>query len=175
MVAALMGASVVVAYLDRVNISHAIVPIAKDLRLTPLEQGLVLSSFGWGYVAVMIFGGLLVDRVSPRSVVTCSVILWSIATGLASIVNSLPSLIVTRVLVGIGEAPLFPANARLVAEQFTEEQRGRATALFDVGSYFGAALAAPLDGTGHPESKRPLDRAVLPTRRQPRETEVQSL
>lgn len=144
MTAVLMGASVVVAYLDRVNISHAIVPIATELELSPLEKGALLASFGWGYVAVMVCGGLLVDRFSPRRVVTYAVIIWSAATALASIVTNLPWLIVTRILVGIGEAPLFPANARLVAEHFTEEQRGRATALFDVGSYVGAALAAPL-------------------------------
>lgn len=143
-IAVLMGASVIVAYLDRVNISHAIVPMASEFELGVFEKGHVLASFGWGYVAFMIFGGVLVDRFGSRRVVTWAVLVWSVGTALASFATTLPALIATRVLVGVGEAPLFPANARLVAEHFTEQQRGRATALFDVGSYVGAALAAPI-------------------------------
>ena len=55
-----------------------------------------------------------------------------------------PSMLASRLAVGASEAPIFPADARLMRDQFPLEERGRATALFDAGSYVGIALSAPI-------------------------------
>ncbi|MFD1046487.1 MFS transporter, partial [Kibdelosporangium lantanae] len=59
----LLCALICIAYLDRVAISYALVPAADEFGLTPTQQGVILSAFSWGYVAAMIPGGLLADRV----------------------------------------------------------------------------------------------------------------
>lgn len=43
----------------------------------------------------------------------------------------------------MSEAPIFPSNAKVVRSWFPLHERGRATALFDSGSYIGSAIAAP--------------------------------
>jgi ACS family glucarate transporter-like MFS transporter len=140
----LMGSGVAVTYLDRVNISHAILSISRDLHFNPTQQGLVLSAFSWGYACLMIIGGILVDRIGPIKAVSLAAVIWSAATAFTGVSVGLYTMIICRIIVGVGEAPLFPANARLVREHFPLQERARATAIFDVGAYIGAALAAPL-------------------------------
>ena len=49
-------------YLDRVNLSIAAGSIAKELALTPIELGWILSAFLWSYIVVLIPAGYLADR-----------------------------------------------------------------------------------------------------------------
>lgn len=138
-----MFLGIVINYMDRVNISHAILVISKEMNLTPFQQGIILSSFSWGYVAFMLAGGLLVDRFGPRIVNAVAAFAWSVFTGLGALVFGFFPFLLTRILLGAGEAPIFPGNASVVRRWFPLQERGKATALFDVGSYVGSALAAP--------------------------------
>lgn len=140
----LMFLGIVINYMDRVNISHAIVLIAEDLQLTPVQQGVIMSSFSWGYVFFMLMGGWLVDRFGPRTVNALSCFAWSAFTAMGALVNGYTPFLLSRFLLGAGEAPIFPGNASVVKRWFPLEERGKATALFDVGSYVGAALVAPI-------------------------------
>lgn len=140
----LMFAGVAICYLDRVSISHTIVPMADEFDISPGAQGVILSAFSWGYVLAMPLGGSLVDRVGPRRMAAGACLAWSAVTLMTSFATGFVSLIVLRVALGVAEAPIFTANARVVRAWFPLHERGRATALFDSGSYVGAALAAPL-------------------------------
>lgn len=140
----LMFFGIVINYMDRVNISHAIVLIAEDMHLTPVQQGIIMSSFSWGYVFFMLMGGWLVDRFGPRAVNALSCIAWSAFTAMGALVNGYVPFLLSRFLLGAGEAPIFPGNASVVKKWFPLQERGKATALFDVGSYVGAALVAPI-------------------------------
>ncbi len=51
-----------ICYLDRVNISVAIIPMAEQFDWTDSERGLVLSSFFVGYMATQVMGGSLAAR-----------------------------------------------------------------------------------------------------------------
>jgi len=139
-----MSAGILINYIDRVNIAHALVPMAAELKLSKVEQGVVLSAFSWGYVVFMVVGGFLVDRFGPHRAAAAAGAAWSMATAATGASWGLGPLLVSRIALGMGEAPIFPANARLVREEFSPDERGLATAIFDAGSYIGAALAAPL-------------------------------
>ena len=139
----LMFLGIVINYMDRVNISHAILQIKEEFHLTPTQQGIILSSFSWGYVLFMIFGGILADKKSSRFVAGFSCLAWSMFTGLGGLATNFQTFLATRFLLGAGEAPIFPANAKIVKTWFPKNERGLATALFDSGSYVGSALVAP--------------------------------
>ncbi len=51
--------------------------------------------------------------------------------------NSLTALVVTRIGVGTFEAPCFPANSRILASWFPQQERARANAIYSVGMYAG--------------------------------------
>ncbi len=140
----LMFLGIVINYMDRVNISHAILFIKDDLKLTPFQQGIILSSFSWGYVAFMLIGGYLTDKKGSRLIVSLSCLGWSFFTMLGTLAGNFNLFLATRVGVGMAEAPIFPSNAKVVKAWFPKNERGLATSLFDSGSYVGSALAAPL-------------------------------
>ncbi|MDB5580282.1 MAG: transporter, partial [Bradyrhizobium sp.] len=49
-------------------------------------------------------------------------------------------------MVGVAEAPAFPANARIVAAWFPTSERGTASAIFNAAQYFAIVAFAPLMG-----------------------------
>jgi len=140
----LMSLGILINYIDRVNISHALIPLSKELNLSQVQQGVVLSAFSWGYVALMPVGGVLVDRWGAVFISTGAATVWSLATAWSGIAHNFVTMFMSRLFVGVGEAPIFPADARLVHDEFPLNERGKATALFDAGSYVGIALCAPI-------------------------------
>jgi ACS family D-galactonate transporter-like MFS transporter len=71
--------------------------------------------------------------------------MWSAFTALMGVVTSLPALVLTRIGVGVFEAPCFPANSRILATWFPQHERARANSIYSVGQYAGIAfLSVPL-------------------------------
>jgi ACS family D-galactonate transporter-like MFS transporter len=61
------------------------------------------------------------------------------------VVRSLNGLILTRIGVGIFEAPCFPANSRILATWFPQHERARANSIYSFGQYVGLGfLSVPL-------------------------------
>src|ERR1700748_3970663 len=80
LVAMMLFVIVVINYLDRSNISIVGPQLFGALNLAPAKLGIVLSGFGWTYVALQIPCGWLVDRVHPRYLFGSILGLWSLAT-----------------------------------------------------------------------------------------------
>ncbi len=140
----LMFLGVAINYLDRVNISHAIIAISKEFSLSDIEKGYILSAFSFGYVLLMPLGGILIFKFGSRISLFFSTILLSLATILSGFTSSFYSLFSSRFFIGGFESPTFPSNAYSVSKWFPKKERGKATGLFDAGSYIGTAIAAPI-------------------------------
>jgi ACS family D-galactonate transporter-like MFS transporter len=66
-------------------------------------------------------------------------------TGMMGVVRSLNALILTRIGVGVFEAPCFPANSRILATWFPQHERARANGIYSFGQYVGLGfLSVPL-------------------------------
>ena len=141
-----------VNYADRATLSIAGPALSKELHLDPVAMGYVFSAFGWSYVLAQVPGGWLLDRFGSRWVYACSIVVWSIFTlmqgwiGFFSGGADIVALFALRFLVGLAEAPSFPANARIVAAWFPSNERGTASAFFNSGQYFATVIFAPLMG-----------------------------
>lgn len=139
-------------YADRATLSITGSSIQHDLGLSPVSMGVVFSAFGWAYVLAQIPGGLLLDRFGSRRIYFWSITLWSICTlaqafvGVFAPAMAVVALFLLRFLLGLTEAPSFPANARIVAAWFPAAERGTATAVFNSAQYFAVAVFAPLMG-----------------------------
>jgi sugar phosphate permease len=134
----------VINYLDRSTLSIATGQIRKDLGLSVSEMGILLSAFSWSYAFAQLPTGALVDKVGPRILLAVGLAVWSVAQAIGGAVSSLRQFIVTRVLLGIGEAPQFPTGARVVSNWYNERDRGLPTGLFNSAASLGPALAPPL-------------------------------
>jgi ACS family D-galactonate transporter-like MFS transporter len=135
---------VVINYLDRSNLSIVGPQLLGALKLTPVKLGVVLSAFGWTYVALQIPCGWLVDRVHPRYLFGCILGLWSLATLSQGLVTGFAGLLLLRMAVGAFEAPSYPINNRVVTTWFGEDERAGAIAVYTSGQYVGLGFLTPL-------------------------------
>lgn len=135
--------AVFICYIDRVNISVAIIPMAADLGWNMQTQGLVLSSFFIGYLLLQVVGGQLADRFGGKAVLTAGVLLWSLFTLLTppAAMLGLGVLIATRILMGMGEAVTFPSIYSLYSRWVPLTERSRAVGLANSGIPLGTVFA----------------------------------
>jgi D-galactonate transporter len=131
-------------YIDRANLGVAAPFIAKDLNLSKEATGALLGAFFWTYAAFQLPSGWFIDKVGARIAYAGAVVWWSLFTAVAALANSFGSLFGARLLLGVGEAPAYPCNAKIVSEWFPRRERAFATSVFDSGNRFGAALSLPI-------------------------------
>jgi ACS family D-galactonate transporter-like MFS transporter len=124
-------------YLDRTVLGIAAPSLSKDLVLTPTMMGVAFSAFSWSYALLQIPGGIFLDRFGTRLTYLIALVGWSAFTGAMGIVNTLAALVVARIGVGTFEAPCFPANSRILASWFPQQERARANSIYSVGMYAG--------------------------------------
>jgi len=135
-----------ISYLDRAALSVAAPLIARDLSLDPAQLGIVFSSFFLGYAVFCFVGGWASDRIGAKNVFTLSMTVWSVFCGLTAVVFSLTSLLVVRVVFGMGEGPFSSTANKLVSNWFPRREQASAVGLANAGQPLGAALAGPLVG-----------------------------
>ncbi len=155
---ALLCATASAAYLCRVNVSVAGALLMDELHLSQAEMGWVFSAFLVGYTLFMVPGGLLADRWGTRRVLERASWGWLAATGLLLFVGrgpfgssaslALASLLLLRFLLGVAQAPTFPAAARGVAAWVAPASRARANGFVVASIAIGSAAAPPLLSAG---------------------------
>jgi len=130
--------------LDRSSLAVANSFIAKDLNLSLTTMGMVLSAFGWAYLLGNLPAGRLCDRFGEKTVYGLGATLWSFASAATGLAKGLGTLLVTRVLIGVGESANFPAATKVITERFEKSQRGMATGVFMSGLRVGFAVCPAL-------------------------------
>ncbi|WP_304358893.1 MFS transporter, partial [Collimonas fungivorans] len=137
-------------YADRAILSIAGTAMKSELGFDAVTMGFIFSAFSWAYVLGQLPGGWLLDRYGSKRVYAASIFIWSLFTLLQGGVHFLgvlwavPALFMLRFMVGLAEAPSFPANGRIVAAWFPTTERGTASAIFNSSQYFATVLFAPL-------------------------------
>jgi MFS transporter, ACS family, D-galactonate transporter len=131
-------------YIDRANLGVAMPTLSKEFGITNESKGLILGAFFWTYAFFQLPSGWFVDKVGPRVSYAVAVVWWSIFTAATAIAKGFSSLFGFRLLLGIGEAPAYPTNAKAVAEWFPKSERAFATSIYDSGARAGSVAALPL-------------------------------
>jgi ACS family glucarate transporter-like MFS transporter len=138
-----------ISYLDRVNISIAGRFIQQEFHITDLQLGWVFSAFLVGYAFLQAPAGRLADRFGPRLILTLGTLWWGVFTALTAMVSAsmaglLLVLLAVRFGLGAGEAVMFPASNRLLANWIPSQERGLANGLIFAGVGAGAGVTPPL-------------------------------
>lgn len=147
----LLFAATTVNYLDRQLFSQLIPFFEDDLKLGPIDLALINISFLLFYGLGMMFVGRFVDLMGTKKGFGIAFLVWSAASALHGLANSLSSLIFFRASLGLGESANFPASVKTVADWFPKKERATATGWFNSGSNIGAVLA-PLLAVGIAQS-----------------------
>ncbi|GLP97789.1 MFS transporter [Paraferrimonas sedimenticola] len=145
--ALVLGISLFIGYLDRLNISFAIPLMAQEFGWSSDEiqdyGGWLMSLFYVGYGIANIFLSPLASRFGPRKSLLCIVALWSLFTAMGAWASQwLMVFAASRVLLGLAEGPHFPMMAQLTKNWFPLNERSRANSLW-ISGLFLAMLAAP--------------------------------
>ena len=145
-IAWLLGIGVLVNYFDRVNLSVSFNSLHAAFGISDLVFGYLSSSYNWTYAACQLPIGAILDRFGVRRVGRIGSFLWSVASFGAAAAPNLGGLFGARFLLGVGEAPTFPANAKAIGVWFPPRERSLATSLFDAAAKFAPAVGVPLLG-----------------------------
>lgn len=150
---AILVAMSFIAYVLRANMSIAGEGLMRDLGLTPIEFGMVLAAFTWGYALCQIPGGMFGEIVGPRRALTWIAAGWGVATLAIGFVPgttdggstlALIWLIVLRFVMGVVQAPVYPVYALAVRNWFPANCWALPNALGNTGLTLGWAATAPL-------------------------------
>jgi len=134
----------VVNFFDRASLSVANNTVRAELHLDATQMGWLLSAFSlaYGFSQLPLIG--VMRRIGGRWALGGGLGLWSTAQLLTGVVRGLPSFLVFRVLLGVGESPFYPAGVQSLREWFPAESRARATALMNMSQTLALAAAPPV-------------------------------
>jgi len=145
-IAWLLGFGVLINYFDRVNLSVSHEALFVAFGVSNVVFGYLSSAYNLTYAFCQLPIGVILDKFGVRKVGRAGTFLWSLATFGASVTPSLGGLFGARFLLGVGEAPTFPANAKAIGKWFPEHERSLATSLFDAAAKFSSVIGVPLVG-----------------------------
>jgi ACS family D-galactonate transporter-like MFS transporter len=145
-IAWLLSLGVLVNYFDRVNLSVSHEALIATFGISNVAFGYLSGAYNWTYAMCQLPIGVLLDRFGIRKIGRVSTFLWSVASFGAAATPGLGGFFGARFLLGVGEAPTFPANAKAIGYWFPAKERSFATSIFDSAAKFAPAIGVPLIG-----------------------------
>jgi MFS family permease len=138
---ALLTAIYALNFLDRTIFNVLIEPIKKEFALSDTVMGLLA---GFGFVLFYSVLGIpiarIADRLSRRNIVAIAFAFWSAMTAACGLAQSVATLALARIGVGLGESAGTPASQSMVADLFSKDARPGALGIFAIGTYLGVFL-----------------------------------
>jgi MFS transporter, ACS family, D-galactonate transporter len=145
-IAFLLGTGVLVNYFDRVNLSVAHAALITTFAISNVTFGYLSAAYSWTYALCQLPVGVVLDKFGVRRVGRISSFLWSLASFAAAVSPNLAGFFAARLLLGVGEAPTFPSNAKAIGYWFPARERSTATSIFDGSAKFASAIGVPIIG-----------------------------
>lgn len=160
-ICALLFFATTVNYLDR-QVLSLLKPMLEDkFGWSNSEYANIASVFQFTYAICMLFAGRIIDILGTKKGYTWAIIIWSIGAiihalaipigtavsaalgwiGIISVPVSVLGFMISRAILGLGEAGNFPAAIKVTAEYFPKKERSFATGIFNSGTNVGAILA----------------------------------
>lgn len=147
LLAAILLAVVFFSYIDRVNVSILVVDpeflntmgITGDSVQKGLLMTLFLAAYGVGNVLLSPLGDIL----GPRKAMSLSILIWGASLVLGGLAAAFTTMLVSRVLLGLGEGMHFPMQSKFIKEWFPPTERGKANAVWQAGMALAPAIAMP--------------------------------
>ncbi|WP_342455603.1 MFS transporter [Caloramator sp. Dgby_cultured_2] len=120
---------------DNWVVSPILPAIAKDINVDIARAGLLISSYMIPFGLFQILFGPLADRYGKKNIITFSIVMFTIATGLCALGSSLTNLAIFRALTGVFAASVMPISLALIGDVFPIEERQSA-----IGSFMGISF-----------------------------------
>jgi MFS family permease len=133
-------------FYDLILYSFLLVPIGEELQLSREMLSWVLgTSLAATALGGVVFGALA-DRLGRKTVLSLTILTYSLGTFLCGFATGAASLLAFRVLTGLGVGGEWATGQAYVAECFPSRMRGRFGAIMQTGAPLGVGLAAVVSG-----------------------------
>ena len=144
---ALLFAANMFNFADRALLGIVVEPIRKELLLSDTQIS-VVSGFAFSLFYLIAGVGIArwVDRGNRRLILALGIAFWSAATAGTGLAHGFLSLAATRMLVGIGEATVFPVAMSLLADLYPGPKLSRSASIFQASAGVGIMLGSVLAG-----------------------------
>ncbi|MGC8529161.1 MAG: MFS transporter [Leptospirillia bacterium] len=146
-------------YLDRQLFTALFPVLAPAYHLSDTKMGLLGSSFTLSYLVAAPVVGVLLDRFSPRFLLSTGVLVFSLGMAIASTASGTIGLFSGRILTGVGEASLIVVGPRILGGR---KGGGRRLGLFFLALPIGVATGFLLASRALSDFHRILFLPVLP-------------
>jgi ACS family hexuronate transporter-like MFS transporter len=127
-------------YMDRNVLGVLNVTLQHTLGWNEIDYSNLVVCFQAAYALGMVLMGRVIDKLGTRLGYALAMACWSIASMATALGSSFRSFAFSRVALGLGEAAVFPASIKAVAEWFPRKERALSTGIFNAGTSFGAML-----------------------------------
>lgn len=133
-------------YLDR-NLLYPVLPLlARELGISAERLGALATAFDVVYACSAPLLGVVSDRLSRKSLLLVSLVLWSVTTGLSGLATGFMSLLLFRAATGLSEGGYFPTALSVIGDLVPARRRTVAIALHSVCATLGGAAGYALGG-----------------------------
>ncbi len=144
MIGVLLGVGILVNYIDRVNLSVAAPDLKREFNLDDGDIGWLLSAMSWSYAALQVPVGMALDRFGVTLLGRVGAFLWAVTSAVMAFTSGFGGIFAARVVLGIAEAPGFPASSKATGYWFPRKERALATAIFDAAAKFSNVIGVPM-------------------------------
>jgi EmrB/QacA subfamily drug resistance transporter len=131
--------------LDNTVVNVAVPSIQRDLGVGLSELQWIVTGYALSFAALMMTGGKLADLLGRRRIFVVGIFIFTVASLFCGLADSGESLIVWRVVQGVGAALMNPATLAIISATFPPQQRGMAIGIWAGVSALALAIG-PLVG-----------------------------
>jgi len=136
----------IIAYLDRINMSFAVLQMRGDLGLSPRVVGRAGGMFFIGYFFFQLPSNLILEKFGVRRWISALMITWGVVSCLMIFISGPVSFYAMRFLLGAAEAGFFPGMILYMKRWFPASARARAVAWFMTANPLAGLIGSPISG-----------------------------
>jgi ACS family tartrate transporter-like MFS transporter len=136
----------IVAYLDRINVSFAVLQMRDQLGLSDRAYGRAAGMFFAGYFFFQLPSNLVLEKFGVRRWISGLMITWGVISCLMIFIRGPISFYAMRFLLGAAEAGFFPGMILYMKRWFPANARARAIAWFMTANPLAGIVGSPVSG-----------------------------
>lgn len=130
--------------IDRGSLATAGPELTKELGRSNTAFGILLSAYFWTYIPGQFLAGWAIDRFGAHRTIAAGLLVFSLATLFSGLAFGFGSLLILRLLVGLGESASFPGSSKLIAQNLPIHRLGISNAMIGAGLMLGNGVGVML-------------------------------
>ena len=142
----IIGCSFFMQTLDSMVIATALPMMARSLHEDPIRLNLAITSYLLSLAMFVPISGWIADRFGARSVFRSAIVWFTIGSALCGLSQSLPELVVARILQGFGGAMMMPVGRLIILKTTRKADYVQVMSYMTVPAMLGPIVGPPLGG-----------------------------